>query len=157
MTELHVGLTGTRRGLASRQADVLTDALTRLARRARVTSRGVVLHHGDCVGVDAQGAEIARALGYRLVSHPPLNPKLRAHVASDAVLPAKPYLDRDRDLVDCTVVLLACPAQRSARLGSGTWFTIDYARSLDRPRLIIHRDGDGEVSLDYLGMIGDVA
>jgi hypothetical protein len=31
---------------------------------------GSQFHHGDCIGSDAQAAEIAVGLGYRIIAHP---------------------------------------------------------------------------------------
>jgi len=41
---------------------------------------------------------------------------------------AKPYHDRNRDIVDACDVLIATP-DGPQRRHSGTWYTIDYARA----------------------------
>ena len=44
----------------------------------------------------------------------------------------KPYLDRNRDIVDACEVLLATP-DGPERLRSGTWSTVRYARKIGKP------------------------
>lgn len=96
------------------------------------------LHHGDCVGADAEAAEIARELGVAIVVHPPDDPKLRAFSGrfGDTVHDPRPYLERNRAIVDATEVLIAAPAKR-AGARSGTWATIRYARARSRTTRIL--------------------
>ena len=53
---MRIGITGTRKGLSLWQKSVLRSELTRLSRQA---GQPLQLHHGDCVGVDAQAHAIA--------------------------------------------------------------------------------------------------
>lgn len=130
-----VGITGSRKGLTDEQRLTLESRLHALYNLGART-----LHHGDCVGVDAQAAEIAQSLGYRLVSHPPLNDSLRAYVESDSSWTPKDYLDRDRDIVDSCDYLIGCP-DGPRRQRSGTWYTLNYAEEVGTSCLIIRPDG----------------
>lgn len=85
------------------------------------------LHHGDCVGVDVEVAEIARELGYKIVKHPPIKTDLQANHPSDEVRPAYSYFHRNRNIVDETDILLVVPYQDSWQPNGGTWYTYDYA------------------------------
>lgn len=109
-------------------------------------------HHGACVGADeaSHQAAIDNGLdGRRLVVHPPTNSARRMHYDHRALwLPGKPYLDRNRDIVDATDELLAMPNApeddpRSQR--SGTWMTIRYAVQVGRGVAICYPDGRVEV------------
>lgn len=132
-----LAFTGTRTGMTPDQ---------RLRVRAHLTrTHPSAVHHGDCIGADAEFHAIALSLGIPIVIHPPVNPTLRAFcaatpadrlVSSVTVLAPRPYLDRNRDMVDLADVLLATPAR--GRQTGGTWRTVTYARRIGRRVLILH-------------------
>lgn len=137
-----VGFTGTREGMTLKQQAVLRHLL-------RAHARGGTLHHGDCIGADAQAHDIALAEGLSIVIHPPTNSRLRAYkhlpVESDAavveVFPERPYRERNQAIVEACEWLIAAPAARHART-SGTWMTIHLARRLGRDLSIILPSGE---------------
>lgn len=97
---------------------------------------GASFHHGDCVGSDVFGAEVARALGYQLVAHPPSDPRLRAYIPSHITHPPLPYAQRNGNIVARSTALVGLPRWpehdvRSKR--SGTWQTIRMARRAKLP------------------------
>ncbi len=55
-------------------------------------------------------------------------------------LPAKEYLERDRDIVDATEALFATP-DGPERAKSGTWYTVRYAVKTGKPVYICYPDG----------------
>lgn len=134
MSDDIIGFTGTRHGMSPAQ----------LAWLPSVFLPGTPLHHGGCLGADAE----MHAFAYALVPdtdavtvHPPINPRLRMPYDPRALwLPAKDYLDRDRDIVDASTRLLATP-DGPRRSGSGTWYTVDYAVSVKCPVLVCYPDG----------------
>jgi len=75
------------------------------------------------------------------VSHPPINDAWRAHTAADEERAPKPYLVRNRDIVEETELLIAAPANAIEHLQSGTWSTVRCARRSGRPISIIRPDG----------------
>lgn len=96
------------------------------------------MHHGDCIVGDWLAHRIGRELGLRMIGHPPDNPKKRAFCDFDEIRPEKPYLERNRDIVDETDVLIGMP-DGPERLRSGTWSTIRYGRKTrgnDKVRVI---------------------
>ena len=99
------------------------------------------LHHGDCVGSDAQVHRVAKSLGCRIVLHAPLNPIKRARCDADSYWPERPYIERDHDIVDATDSMIATPAEFSEQLRSGTWATIRYARKVGRQVTIVYPYG----------------
>lgn len=115
----------------------------------------IEFHHGDCVGADKEAHEIADALGLTIIIHPPEDEKKRAFCGRNKSFehrPPKPYLTRNREIVDECQQLLACPSQLSEITRSGTWMTIRYSRSIrsDKPKhgpehsqdpLILYPDG----------------
>jgi len=66
----HIGFSGTRENMTVAQVTTLTRMLSE--------APAAVFHHGDCQGSDATGHFIAHSLGFKIVSHPPTNDKLRA-------------------------------------------------------------------------------
>ncbi len=60
------------------------------------------------------------------------------------VLESKPYLERNRDIVDASEVLIACPSTREEVMRSGTWATVRYARKKGMKITLIFRDGTCE-------------
>lgn len=101
------------------------------------------LHHGDCIGADAQAHELALDVGLLIAIHPPTVLRHRAFCKGASQLyPEKPYMDRNRDIVDMTSELIAAPATMIEEpRGSGTWATIRYARSMKVPVIIVFPDG----------------
>lgn len=99
-----IGCTGSQNGATEKQ---LQEAYKLLA---FLHSEGSLLfNHGDCIGVDAQLAEIAKQLGYKIIAHPPDIDKKRAFFASDTMLEPHTYLVRNQNIVDAVDLLIAVP------------------------------------------------
>jgi len=128
---MKVGFTGTQYGMTDHQKRAVRELLGRL--------KPSEFHHGDCVGADEEAHEIVRSLPFevKIVSHPPSNPKKRAFCKADEEREPKPYLERNRDIVDDTSVLVACPSSVKEVLRSGTWTTWRYARKSSREIYLI--------------------
>jgi hypothetical protein len=126
------GLTATRHGMSREQ---------RIAFGSFLAGTRGEMHHGLCVGGDADGHGIARGLGYWIIGHPPTDPKLRADLECDVLRPAKPYLVRNKDIVDETIALIACPSEPEEQPRGGTWSTVRYARKVGRPIVLILPNG----------------
>jgi len=136
----HVGFTGPSSGMTAAQAVRVTQALTSL--------RGVgasTANHGMCIGADEVFHGLARYLGFRLVGWPGVTNTgtvyRRAAVTCDEVMPVKFFLDRNRDIVHASSVLLTTPDGARERVRSGTWATIRYARRCKLPLVLIDPAG----------------
>jgi hypothetical protein len=129
-----LGITGTRQGLTPAQAQTLQKFLSEFPSHSH-------LHHGDCVGADAQVAALVHALGWRVISHPPSKSSLRAYYPSDEVRPCKSYLARNRDIVTESQVLLVIPKENTWHSQGGTWYTHDYAVKIGVPGVIFWPNG----------------
>ena len=78
--------------------------------------------------------------------HPPVDDSLRAFCDYDAWYDPKTYLDRNRDIVNASTVLVACPGVMKEQHHGGTWFTIRYALSIpEYPVAIIWSNGQVEM------------
>ena len=75
--------------------------------------------------------------------HPPDNPTKRAFcfVPGDVIYEPKPYLIRNRDIVDQTDLTVAAPFEFEEQLRSGTWSTIRYAARIVKPLIVVLPDG----------------
>lgn len=99
------------------------------------------LHHGDCVGADAEVHEIAEAFGsVTIVSHPPKIDRLRARCVADEEREPLPYHVRNRAIVDESSLLIAAPKGPES-VGSGTWQTVRYAWAQKKPVIVAWPDG----------------
>ena len=101
------------------------------------------IHHGACIGSDETVHDIATRLGMKVVVHPPTDRTKMMLLISRVplqILPPRPYLQRNRDIVDACELLLATP-NSDERLRSGTWATVRYAVKVGKPVLICYPDG----------------
>lgn len=131
-----VGFTGTQIGCSPAQKAMLRLRFALM----REQSGQCEFHHGDCIGADEDAHSEAVAAFFVTVSHPPTAVSKRAFTRNDIVRQNKEYLARNRDIVDETFGLIACP-KGMEELRSGTWATVRYARKVKRPIMIIHSDG----------------
>lgn len=140
-----VGFTGTRYGTTREQWQTMSHVIRQ---EFLAASEEAVFHHGACAGSDAEAHMVAWSLGYAITVHPPLDGRLRAWVeqsaqwdpVADRILPARPYIERNHDIVDAVSVLIATP-DGPERERSGTWATIRYAREKGVPTTIVMPDG----------------
>lgn len=127
---LKVGFSGSSKRLTSSQKTYIEHYLTNIIKNASVTPE---FHHGDCIVADEFAHNVALRLGYRIVIHPPKNPKKRAFCKGyDYIHPKKSYLDRNIAIVLAVDVLLAAP-DGPERQRSGTWSTVRNARKYGKP------------------------
>lgn len=134
---MKVGFTGTQNGMTKDQQVRLTAILKELAPFDE-------FHHGDCVGSDAQAVDLVNRLlsNITVVCHPPTDTKKRAYAISHVEWRPAPYLQRNREIVQQSKILIATPKSRFEELRSGTWATIRYARKLGRDIVIIYPNGE---------------
>lgn len=98
-------------------------------------------HHGDCIGADVDFHSLSRLKGLWIVGHPPINNGLRAFCEFDECREPKPYLERDRDIVDESDWVIFTPGSYREILRSGTWTCIRYARKKNKEGHVVWPDG----------------
>ena len=131
-----IAFTGTQRGMTLRQAIGLRSILMGLYATSNPGQRPE-FHEGDCIGSDKEAAILAKAEGFWIVSHPPLNKTKRALFPADEDREEKEYLHRNHDMINEGQILIAAPRTREEELRSGTWATIRYAKKRDVPCIIL--------------------
>jgi hypothetical protein len=130
---MKIGITGTREGMTDHQFEMVRQYL-----QGRYCE-GAEFHHGDCVGVDAEAATLAKEIGYTIVSHPgPDNDGLRAYVPFDECKEPQTHFKRNRTIVDSCDFLLVVPLQMEPQPRGGTWYTYDYAVKKNKPFFVIY-------------------
>lgn len=130
-----IGFTGTRKGMTAPQRVVVEFIL-------KFYSGVGCLHHGDCMGADAEAHRIAQNFDLRVFLHPPDNNSARAFCKNATYVgDPKPYLERNHDIVDYSVMLVAAPATTDEVKRSGTWATIRYALKEGKDVAIVDPEG----------------
>jgi len=137
---MKIGFTGTRQGMSEAQKIALKVLLKKYEKRSAVDVVNE-FHHGGCEGADLEAGEIARKLHYAVVVHPggatalPLAAKLFA----SRVLPERPNLKRNQDIVDVADLVIAAPRTSTEELRSGTWATLRYAKRQNKALKMLDR------------------
>lgn len=136
-----IGVTATQHGLTPHQRQRVRDLFQSIVEDHAAsgdTSR-IELHHGDCIGGDAQLDVLGRQFGFLISVHPPSDSKKQAFCAQfgDDVWVPRQYLDRNRDIARACDLLVACPRTGHEELRSGTWATVRYARAMGKPVIIV--------------------
>lgn len=139
---MNIGFTGTRNGMTEEQKHEVETLLKRFL-------VGHV-HHGDCVGADADFHSIARSLQHPLDSsskrfaviiHPPVDESHRAFCKDAWIRPAKTHFARNRDIVIECDILIATPRLMIEEDHGGTWYTIRFARKQSKRIVIMWPNG----------------
>lgn len=127
------GFTGGRRGLTDPQLRTFKEVLTPEDDEIEPG----IFRHGSCIGADDKCGWIAHQLGYRIVLHPPSDPRFRAYSYYDEIREEQSYLVRNMSIVLSCDELIACPNQSNEVVRSGTWATIRYARRQQRKVMLV--------------------
>jgi hypothetical protein len=133
------GFTGTRKGATPVQLKRLRVLLAE--------GRPTQFHHGGAFGADSQAHAIWREECKGADSMCVVWPaderreaifQLQQHVRINPIMPP---LDRNREIVKRSVLLIACPHTEQEERRSGTWATIRVAFALYKPVLILWPSG----------------
>ena len=137
-----LGVTGTREGLNATQVDYLIKYLK--ANKSEITH----LHHGDCVGADADVHKLVRhhVPDAKIVVHPPDYDNNRAFCNGDETKKVLPYIVRNKKIVKASTMMLAFPVGRMELQRSGTWATIRYTKQKTTVPITIVWQHDNKVT-----------
>lgn len=124
-----VGFTGTRTGMTPEQREQVGRWLDEL--------QPDEAHHGDCVGADREFHSLCFMREIPIVAHPPEDSRHRAFSPhATRLMPPRPYLERNRDIVNVVDTMIAAPKESEEPVparGQGTWSAIRYARKAGKP------------------------
>lgn len=131
MEQIKIGFTGTRNGLNETQKELIPLILDKYSE--------IIVSHGDCVGADTDFHNLC--INYKqnnpdkkitIQIFPPTNSSMRAFNEADIIMPVKPYLERNLNILKNSNILIACPVDKNKEeLRSGTWSTIRQAKKLN--------------------------
>lgn len=144
---MKIAFTGTQHGMTEEQIKALLKALM-------YAIQIVEVHHGDCIGADAQFHDLIRKIAppttIKIIGHPASDvaPEKRAHKQCDELRDPKPALERNKIMVDECTYLIATPKTALEMRRSGTWSTIRYAKSIEKGTFIIEPDGSMQIFTD---------
>jgi len=132
------GFTGTRQGWTDAQRVAFIGLLSDVK----------ILHHGDCVGSDAQAHAVCIEHGVLVHVHPAIDDRYRAYCTGYTWIEQPlEYLARNRNIVHKSNGLIAVSRTTHEVGRSGTWMTVRYARRINvglpvkHPIVIIYPDG----------------
>jgi hypothetical protein len=144
---MKIGFTGTQKGMTRLQKEALVVVLVEEEEKEFIGE----FHHGDCIGADEEAHKIVGGKGgdqlvgqflVKIVVHPPSNPTKRAYCVGTEMKDHRPYLVRNRDIVDQTDMLIAAPQSEKEEVRSGTWYTVRYARKKKKRVVLILPNGE---------------
>ena len=139
MMPLKIGFTGTQKGMTFDQKNNFLVTLKELNEDRHLEE----FHHGDCIGADKDAHQLVETYFPHVMIHihPPENGVKRAFCKGGFNHPERPYLERNKNIVDFTDILIAVPDGESEKMRSGTWSTIRYAKKLNKNTMIIIPNG----------------
>lgn len=142
---MKIGFTGTRQGTTPDQLATVRFLIGLLMPDE--------FHHGAAKGADAEAAMAARDTvelsDFRVCAWPGIDGSGKSpdedagsiDYANWVMEPAR-YFVRNRAIVDATDLLIACPPCWPLPASGGTLYTINYARKVGKPVLIVDPAGD---------------
>ncbi len=138
---IHLGFTGTRKGMTYLQRETVRTLIIHLAE----TYGWLTVHHGACIGADAEFHNICMNLPHKYVmqihQHLPRDPKLRAYLQGGLLEAPKDYDERNLDIVQASNFVIAAPLQEQPQIRGGTWQTIGFAQDAENLWRIVFPSG----------------
>lgn len=130
-----LGFTGTRDGLTETQRSIVRDVID-----GHTVGKIRMLNYGMCIGADDEVWGIADAAGIIITGHPSNILGMVVYRPCAFVCKPLPPLERNKNIVRSSGILLACPAGEEIQR-SGTWATVRYARKMSTRAMIVMPDG----------------
>ena len=129
-----VGFTGTRKGMSEKQIKLVTEFLKKEG------SKISKILHGGCIGADMDFHNLCKEYKREVYpGHSTYNKKDNSfkgdYEDADIIHQSKPYLERNKDIVDNCDILIATPLINSSK--GGTWYTINYAEKNNKLTIIL--------------------
>lgn len=134
---IKIGFTGSREGLNENQKTKIIELLN------QYTEHVIYVYHGDCVGADTDFHKLCtdfrknKNIELVITIMPPDKAVMREFNKGDIIMPPKPYLERNTDIVINADIMIGCPLDKNNEvLRSGTWSTIRKAKKMNKTVLI---------------------
>ncbi len=139
---MNVGFTGTRAGMTAKQKKTVAHLLQKIV----AEYDNVHAHHGDCVGADSEFHYMCLNLDIPMTHYPCTLKSQRVHLPGAVeIRPPRAPLDRNKDIVRASNLVIATPKEKDEILRSGTWSTIRFAAKSGVPVILVSPDGLSKV------------
>lgn len=119
----------------------MTPNQERAVGRALQKFRPEEVHYGCCIGADDAFYAIARLCDTKIFGHPSTLEKFTIVRDCYRLNPPIPPLDRNREIVSISDIIIGCPYEHSEQQYGGTWFTLREASRLKKEFYVIVPDG----------------
>lgn len=135
---MKIGFVGPKTGMSANQLIAYGHIIESFHDRYGYDSIPAELHHNDTLGAAEQADKLAFGY-YKIVVHPSSDPERRAFSNSFGreILPEKPLMERNQDMVDAVNILIAAPKKHHEEEGSETWETVRMARTKGIPVIVL--------------------
>jgi len=130
---MRIGFTGTRKGMTNYQKNEVNKILLMNS----LNGDQLIFHHGGCDGADDEFHLIACKYG-QVIVHPGDTKQGKKYYDNYITKLVKPYLERNKDIVNESDLLIACPKSFKEEMRSGTWATIRYAKKIGKNIMIVY-------------------
>lgn len=137
-----IGFSGSREGMSHNQRNQFIN----LCEIINDINEPITFIHGDCIGADKEAHDLILNCIEdhnldKIKIFPPIFTSHRAYCFTEPenISEPKDYLQRDRDIVDACDILIATPLTNIPKKGSGTWYTINYAKKKGIKTIILAR------------------
>lgn len=127
----NLGFTGTRQGMTLAQKLALEEIVS------QYNMSDTTFHHGGCHGADCEAHNIAALYTARIVHPGGVTGQWAERTDYGELRKSLSYLERNRNIVDETELLIAAPKSLIEEQRSGTWSTVRYARKVGKPVIIL--------------------
>jgi len=145
---MKIGFTGTQRGMTDKQKVYIMNWFRECSAGSEFET-----HSGDCIGADQDFVNVLNwiemkgwCVFFTKIGHIPEIKTKRAFCKYDEEREPKPYLVRNKEIVNESELLIATPGEYKEQLRSGTWSTIRYAKKLKKRVIVVFPDGSVEIT-----------
>ena len=143
MVRIFYGVTGTRDGSTKAQRATMLARFWHLTEAVERRGHEPWLVHGACPagGIDVEVHQICKGYGWKVWILPGPTGPHEVCLDADAADEPRPFLERNRLVVDRSHALTAVPRGFTEEQRSGTWATMRYASKVGKRTGIIWPDG----------------
>ena len=147
----NLGFTGSRHGLTEIQKKVLIDNIIEFRYNEILNFKTDINKpfnslDGCCIGADDIFYNICDMLSFNTIGYPGFysTHPMRSKILRNRMKAVKSPLQRNKNIVYNSNLMIACPNTKEEIKRSGTWATIRYTKQLIKPLIIIYPDGNIE-------------
>lgn len=140
---MNIGFTGRRDGLSQEQHNALDKFLFKIKKENFNT---ITTIQGGCIGADEQFYHLSKVYDMYRITYPGHSAKDNTSLSfdysdSNEIAISKTYFERNRNIVNDSYLMVACPYGDDFNKSGGTNYTINYSIKQGKKIYIILPDG----------------